>query len=204
VLIDYPHESLDAIGMVEGVGTVADLANAVLYCFEGDIANAGWSAAAAVPILGAGATAAKWGKGVVKYLRHFDPGAFNRLMQLGARDWSTIETTLREAGTNTVIRGMIDKAGNQILLRAGNNKLGLLHIIGRHLTGDISGEITTFFPKRFKVDDVINVTAQAIQKGSRTVEKNSNWIYRWHHEVLGEINVIVTQAGEVVSAFPTR
>jgi hypothetical protein len=69
VLIDYPHESLDAIGMVEGVGAVADIANAALYCIEGDFANAGLSAAAAVPVLGVGATAAKWGIRVVDVSR---------------------------------------------------------------------------------------------------------------------------------------
>lgn len=50
---------LDVVGLVPGVGEVADLANAAWYAAEGDYLMAGLSAAAAVPFLGWGATGGK-------------------------------------------------------------------------------------------------------------------------------------------------
>jgi hypothetical protein len=201
--LDQVQTFLDGVGLVPAFGEPADGINGIISCIRGDWGAAALSFAAVVPIAGAGATAAKAVK-KIEYLRHLDQAVFARLMKLGVRNGSSIEEILRAAGTDTVIRGFTDRAGNQILLRAGNNNVGLLHIIGRHLTGTISGKITTFFPKQFKVDDVVNVTAQAIQNGSRVLGDNSNWIYTWRHETLGEINVIVNKSGEVISAFPTR
>ncbi len=55
------HGGLDLLGLVPGVGELADGANALIYTAEGDGVNAAISAAAMVPILGAGATAGKLG-----------------------------------------------------------------------------------------------------------------------------------------------
>jgi hypothetical protein len=59
---DLGHMGLDVVGMIPVVGEAADLANAGWYAAEGDMVNAGLSAAAAVPGAGNVATAAKWGK----------------------------------------------------------------------------------------------------------------------------------------------
>ena len=58
------HGALDIAGLLPGLGEIADLANAAIYAAEGDYANAGISAAAAIPFAGWGATAAKAGKRV--------------------------------------------------------------------------------------------------------------------------------------------
>lgn len=61
---DVVHVGLDAVGLIPGLGEVADGANALIYLAEGDTTNAAISAAAMIPGLGAGATAAKYGKKV--------------------------------------------------------------------------------------------------------------------------------------------
>ncbi|MEV7523613.1 SpvB/TcaC N-terminal domain-containing protein [Streptomyces sp. NPDC091371] len=55
------HTTLDVVGMVPVVGEAADLANAGWYAAEGNYALAGLSAASAIPGLGYGANAAKYG-----------------------------------------------------------------------------------------------------------------------------------------------
>ena len=83
--------------------------------------------------------------------------------------------------------------------------MGLRHITGRHLTGDIPGACTSFFSNRMKVGDVMDVVAQTVQNGSLTLDDFTGyWVYAWTHETWGEIKVIVNQSGEVISAFPTN
>jgi hypothetical protein len=60
------HTALDVLGMVPVVGTVANLANAGWYVAQGDWTDAAWSAAAAIPIEGEVADAAKLGKDAVE------------------------------------------------------------------------------------------------------------------------------------------
>ncbi|WP_410604236.1 polymorphic toxin-type HINT domain-containing protein [Amycolatopsis sp. lyj-90] len=60
------HAALDVAGVIPVVGEAADLANAAWYAAEGDWANAGLSAASAIPFAGWGATAVKAGKYAVK------------------------------------------------------------------------------------------------------------------------------------------
>jgi hypothetical protein len=135
-------------------------------------------------------------------LRHADLPAFQRLMQLGARNGDEVQSILRAFDSNTLIRAMVDTSGNQVLLTSGNNKRGLLHIISRHLTGDIDGSYTSFFSNRLKVGDVTDLIAQTVQNGGRTLQDNGNWLYRWYNETWGWINVVVDENGEVISAFP--
>jgi hypothetical protein len=56
------HSALDLVGMVPVVGTAANLGNAAWYAAQGDWKDAGWSAAAAIPIEGDFVDAAKLGK----------------------------------------------------------------------------------------------------------------------------------------------
>ncbi len=58
------HTALDALGLIPGLGEIADGANCLWYGAEGDAVNAGLSCAAMVPLAGTAATAAKWG---IKY-----------------------------------------------------------------------------------------------------------------------------------------
>ena len=46
------HKALMAAGMTPAIGNVADLTDATLYALEGELGNAAWSAAAAIPIIG--------------------------------------------------------------------------------------------------------------------------------------------------------
>jgi len=60
------HTVLDGAGMAPIVGEVADPINAGWCLAEGNKLDASLSAAAAIPVIGDAATAAKWGKNAVK------------------------------------------------------------------------------------------------------------------------------------------
>jgi len=55
------HGVLDGLGLIPGLGEIADGANALWYLAQGDKVNAGLSAAAMIPFFGWGATAGKLG-----------------------------------------------------------------------------------------------------------------------------------------------
>jgi hypothetical protein len=59
-LSDAVHTGLDVVGMIPGVGEIADGANALIYLAEGDYGNAAMSAAAMIPGAGNAVTAAKF------------------------------------------------------------------------------------------------------------------------------------------------
>ena len=59
---DTLHVGLDVVGLIPGVGEIADGANALIYLAEGDKVNAAISAAAMIPGAGMAATGAKLGK----------------------------------------------------------------------------------------------------------------------------------------------
>ena len=57
--LDGLQTTLDLVGLIPGIGEVADGINAVIYLSRGDYTNASFSAAAMIPFLGWGATGAK-------------------------------------------------------------------------------------------------------------------------------------------------
>jgi hypothetical protein len=59
--LEIVHGALDIVGLIPALGAIPDGLNAVIYAAEGDWVNAGISVAAAVPFLGDGVLAAKWG-----------------------------------------------------------------------------------------------------------------------------------------------
>ncbi|WGH75605.1 AHH domain-containing protein [Tenacibaculum tangerinum] len=63
---DGIHISLDVFGLIPVVGEIADLTNGVLYAIEGDGVNATLSFASAIPIVGYGSVATKYGLKIVK------------------------------------------------------------------------------------------------------------------------------------------
>jgi RHS repeat-associated protein len=65
-VLDVVQTGLDVAGMVPAVGNIADLVNAGVSAARGDYVGAGLSLAAAVPVVGIAAGAAKTAKGVVK------------------------------------------------------------------------------------------------------------------------------------------
>ena len=58
-ILDGTQSLLDVVGLVPGVGEVADGANALIYLGRGDNTNAALSGAAMIPFVGWGATTAK-------------------------------------------------------------------------------------------------------------------------------------------------
>ncbi|MFC7677700.1 HNH endonuclease [Paenibacillus sp. GCM10028914] len=59
-MLDGVQVALDVVGMIPGVGEIADLTNAAIYTARGDYTNAALSAAAAIPFAGWAATGAKF------------------------------------------------------------------------------------------------------------------------------------------------
>ena len=141
----------------------------------------------------------------LKYLRHGNIDAFETLLSLGSRNADEIDTILNTAGSDSVIRSMTDRVGNQIILQAGSRDGGLRHIIGRHLTGTIPGNVTTFFPASAKVGDITNAIADTVRNGTQSrASDTGNLIYTWTNQAFGEMKVIVSKYGEVISAYPTK
>ncbi|MBN3584732.1 hypothetical protein JYB64_20240 [Algoriphagus aestuarii] len=90
------HLSLDAVGLIEGLGTPADLLNAGLYYLEGDRVNGNLSLVAATPVIGLFSTTVK---GALR-LQGFIPGTTKKITQVWAKDGSLIKfggTSLRRA-----------------------------------------------------------------------------------------------------------
>ncbi|MEL6864455.1 MAG: polymorphic toxin-type HINT domain-containing protein, partial [Bacteroidota bacterium] len=58
--LDWVQTGLDVVGLVPGLGEVADGVNALIYLGRGDYTNAALSAAAMVPLAGTAATATKY------------------------------------------------------------------------------------------------------------------------------------------------
>ena len=62
---DAIHTILDLCGAIEGVGTLCDGTNAVLYLVEGKLADAGMSSLSVLPVVGAGIAATKYGRKII-------------------------------------------------------------------------------------------------------------------------------------------
>jgi len=109
-LKDIGHAALDAVGLVPGLGEIADGVNATWYAADGDYENAALSAAAAVPFLGWGATATKGAKYAKKAQKTFDAakGAAKETAKLGPH-YGDIETIVQN--------------GKTVLTKAGSKKL---------------------------------------------------------------------------------
>ena len=69
---DIGHLVLDGVGVIPGIGEVADGVNALWYAAEGDKTNAALSTAAMIPFFGWGATAAKTGNKINKAVKATD------------------------------------------------------------------------------------------------------------------------------------
>jgi hypothetical protein len=61
-ILDGVQTGLDVVGLIPGVGEIADGVNALIYTGRGDYVNAGLSAAAMIPFAGWAATGTKLGK----------------------------------------------------------------------------------------------------------------------------------------------
>lgn len=69
---DHGHTALDIAGLIPIIGAPADGLNAAWYAAEGDLVNAGLSAAGIIPFAGEAATAAKLGNRAVDAVRGAD------------------------------------------------------------------------------------------------------------------------------------
>lgn len=95
------HLGLDAIGMIEGLGTPADLLNAGLYYLEGDYLNGNLSLVAATPVIGLFSTTIK---GAIR-LKGIIPGTSIRITHV----WTKNGNEILFGGTNLkTVMGLTD------------------------------------------------------------------------------------------------
>lgn len=92
------HATLAAIGLVPGVGEIADGADAVLYLIEGDTKNAALSAAAMLPVGGQVTRLAGLGRAGL------ETRAISSRFGLGSRSWRDAPGTSRFAPAGSVMR----------------------------------------------------------------------------------------------------
>jgi predicted GIY-YIG superfamily endonuclease len=71
-VMNWVQTGLDIVGLIPGIGEVADGVNSLIYLSRGDYVSAGLSAAAMIPFVGWGATGAKLGKKTYSVYQGFD------------------------------------------------------------------------------------------------------------------------------------
>ena len=71
-MFDGVQLALDVVGLIPGLGEIADGANALISLARGNYVDAGLSAAAMIPFVGWGAAGVKIGKNVKKLLKNSD------------------------------------------------------------------------------------------------------------------------------------
>lgn len=116
------HTLLDIVGMVPVVGTAANLVNAGWYAAQGDWKDAAWSAAAAIPIEGDVADAAKLGEDAVNLAE--DGAEAERVVKGGeqavnaAKDGERIEGIAKDGAKVSDVRTGQIEYGNSDLSKA--------------------------------------------------------------------------------------
>jgi hypothetical protein len=130
---DAIHLTLDAIGMIEGLGTPADLLNAGLYYLEGDNLNGNLSLVAATPVIGLFSTTIK---GAIR-LKGIIPGTTRRITHVWAKNGDVIlfgGTNLRKVmGITDPIKHAhhilpLEHANHPVIQKAAKAKNNPFHI----------------------------------------------------------------------------
>jgi len=88
--LDYVQGGLDVVGLVPGIGEIADGANALIYLGRGDYTNAGLSAAAMIPFAGAAFTGTKIANKAIRYSKladkaHGTAATFNKTTSINTK-----------------------------------------------------------------------------------------------------------------------
>ena len=104
----WVHGALDVVGLIPGLGEIADGANALVYLAEGDKAMAAISAAAMIPIVGWGATGAK----AVKISKEIAEESVEQVAKEGAEE-------LVEQGVKEGSEEVVEKAAKEGTEEAG-------------------------------------------------------------------------------------
>jgi hypothetical protein len=153
------HTGLDAVGMVPVIGEPADLANALLYNYEGDLENAATSTAGMIPFLGMLGTgkrlAGKAAKGFKSEI-----------------DWAKNTQDIVDDINNRLSHGLgVKKQNVPLSVKSHKDEEGFLHLhtyIGDKLTGIISLRKQTPRPKTFSESIFGRKTSTPIEKFDNT------------------------------------
>ena len=107
------HTALDTVGMVPMVGSMAEGANAGWYAAQGDYADAALSAAAAIPVAGEAADAARLTRDGVGLARDADTVV---------KDAHGAETIVKDVSTAAPVSGDVSATGSNIIDRVNELK----------------------------------------------------------------------------------
>lgn len=197
---DALHTTLDVVGLIPGVGEVADGANALVYLAEGDKVSAALSAAAMLPIGGQAATAAKMAKKGAQVLE--------KQAAKKAAEEAVAENAKKEAQA-AASGGYVKKS----LLLNGPIRItekGLAHVVERHTVNDIP----KFAGKsKFNEGENLSVLINSGTQQRMVQQANGNFARTWDagrsvgiDRVSGQhtsvMTVITRPDGELVTAFP--
>lgn len=127
------HNALQAAGMIEGFGTVADIVDSALYATEGKLSDAGVSLASATPILGMAVPAIRGGKNVAKSVgAASDAVRSSRSISASVKDLS--QASHREVSDYLV--GLARKpSGAQAVARVRTDDAPLYVVNAKHVFG---------------------------------------------------------------------
>lgn len=145
------HNGLDVIGLIPGIGEIADGANALLYLSEGDKKNAALSAFAVIPVAGTLATAAKQGNFAK---RLFLNESFGITSKRFANSATGVQGTWNQAGAIFKMGWSGAKDGGGMQLRIG---------IGRNIGNSNKARFHLYVPKTFVPNNFANPSIQVKQ-----------------------------------------
>ncbi len=132
-LSDIVHTTLDVVGLVLGLGEVAEGVNAVIYLAEGNYTDASLSAAAMVPFAGTAATVAKFAKNADKAITSVKAADKAATLQKNIEKGKDFEK---------VVSGDLAKKGNkdiaeQVTIKADNGTKTRVDNISKNKDGKI-------------------------------------------------------------------
>ena len=146
------HSSLDAVGLIPGLGEAADAINAVWYLAEGDITNASLSGLAIVPFFGAAPTFAKLAKNTLRFadeagevlvsnsgliwtIKNYSSGQANAFAHILLHTQNTTKKAIHGvfADKDNII-GLVDEGFEQIKLLKANGSNA--RILGSQIQSD--------------------------------------------------------------------
>jgi len=123
-IMDVVHTSLDVVGLVPGLGEIADGINAVAYLAEGNYEDAALSAAAMVPFAGTASTVVKFAKNadkVITAVKTADKAATVKKNAEKGKDFEKVVTgDLAKKGNKDIAEQVTIKADNGTKTRVDN------------------------------------------------------------------------------------
>lgn len=218
--LEILHDALAAAGLIPGLGAIPDTVDTGIYIIQGDWTNAGFSAAAIIPVFGDAASVGRIG---ARTILRVEGRAVSRIGREGiatglreARAGQAAGTHIAEGVVHAVprARDLVSQALRSFVNRYfnfGNVRLLLTrermeHILLRHHPNFWDGSTKasqTFFNRRLSVDDIGNLIRQTLEANrERIIREGANGAYQITHEIEGTTYVLGVTRGHIGQFYP--